>query len=531
MMLRAMSRPMHYFVALAFLLSLSASCGDDATTGVPTPIDGEGNCQQSNRRPHIDPIGDQTVNEGELLRVRVTVSDPDDDTLYLESEGVPDDAVFDPVEGELLWQPSSTTASAEEGSVTTEVITISVDDNCLRDETSFTVTVNDVNRSPFFLAADASQIDHLEVLIDPDTEEHVRFQVVDPDNDDISLSLMGSPAYARLDGETLILSPTGADTGTAEFEIVADDGAATATLPVTVIVGNVAQDIPAPTGLGQSSPDGPIAVGDDVFEGRVTFVASPHAFTNGDLRLSVEIAEVGQDFSEGIRGTSELVPAGVQPIVDVDLDGGVAYRWRARFLSDEFGGGPYASFGGNADGDADMVVSIVPETTLDVVPHDPSPIDVVFEFSSENVSDFECQLDEAAWTDCTSPWAITVCPDGNHAFRVRGVTRDGVPDPSPAEYLWEVVDLLEPNTSFTVTPPASVGCSASFSFTSDQSGVAYECQLTFPGSGDLWVACDSPKVYEGLTSNSYTFSVRAVNIVDLVDRTPATHPFSAECAE
>ena len=67
--------------------------------------------------------------------------------------------------------------------------------------------------------------------------------------------------------------------------------------------------------------------------------------------------------------------------------------------------------------------------------------------SSESASTFECRLDAAAWTPCTSPAAYSSVPVGSHTFAVRAIDAAGNVDPSPATRTWEV-------TTGTSSPPS-----------------------------------------------------------------------------
>lgn len=527
-------------IILTFVV-LSASCGSDPPTSGP----GSGTGPAGNRAPNIDPVGPQELNEGELLQLQFSISDPDGDTLFLEVANEPEGALFDPVHGTFSYQPEHDVVTGAETSLTLPDMTVTVDDNYLSDHITISITVYDMNRAPFFLTSEAGSLSELTVQLDPDTEERVEFQVIDPDGDEVSLRLSDSPAYARLDGDALIVAPTSADTGADEFSIVADDLQDTAALPVTVLVGDIAAELPGPLGLKQSTlVDGDVAVGGSVYDGRVTFSASHHLFEHGELRLQVELAEVGTNYEDGTKGTSEAVAAGVQPLVDIELTGGKSYRWRARFLSDEFGAGPYASFGGNADSEADLIVTIVPETSLDVVPHNPSPREVTFEFSSPNVTDFECQLDDADWEECgPDSETYNFLSPGPHTFRVRGVTEDGTPDPTPEEFTWEVLELDPPDTAFTASPEGASTCSAepncgsiTFFFTSNQHpSVTYECKLSMTDEfeGD-WSPCaqtDAWKEYVGLRNGNYTFYARAINLVAQKDDSPLSANFNSNCGD
>jgi hypothetical protein len=121
---------------------------------------------------------------------------------------------------------------------------------------------------------------------------------------------------------------------------------------------------------------------------------------------------------------------------------------------------------------------------------------------------FECALDGAAFTACSSPQAYTGLAVGGHTFQVRASSAVGT-DPSPASFAWTVLVLAPPDTTITSTPAASTtSTSASFSFTATPSaGATFECAL----DGAAFAACTSPRAYTGLAVGGHTFQVRAVN--------------------
>jgi hypothetical protein len=65
--------------------------------------------------------------------------------------------------------------------------------------------------------------------------------------------------------------------------------------------------------------------------------------------------------------------------------------------------------------------------------------DATFAFTStEAGSTFECSLDGAAYSSCSSPKGYTGLANGSHAFRVRATDGAGNVDPTPASRTWKV---------------------------------------------------------------------------------------------
>ncbi len=107
-------------------------------------------------------------------------------------------------------------------------------------------------------------------------------------------------------------------------------------------------------------------------------------------------------------------------------------------------------------------------------------------------------------------------PQGSHTFTVRAKDSAHTPDPSPSQRTWKV-DTVAPNTTITSGPKASTSAkSATFSFSSSESGSEFECRL----DGGAWQACSSPKSYGGLKKGSHVFRVRAVDKAGNADGTP-----------
>jgi hypothetical protein len=159
------------------------------------------------------------------------------------------------------------------------------------------------------------------------------------------------------------------------------------------------------------------------------------------------------------------------------------------------------------------VDAVPPETTIVNGPVDPSgSSSATFEFTGadtgSSVDHFECELDGGGFARCSSPRRYDGVPDGPHAFRVRSVDAVGNPDATPASFTW-TIDTIHPRVTLTDKPPRLTNrTTASFSFSAEHAGSAFECRL----DGAPFAACTSPKPYSGLADGSHTFAVRAISL-------------------
>ena len=113
--------------------------------------------------------------------------------------------------------------------------------------------------------------------------------------------------------------------------------------------------------------------------------------------------------------------------------------------------------------------------------------------------------------------------DASHTFSVRSTNGAGT-DPTPATWTW-TLDTLAPNTSITSNPTdPSNSTSASFSFTSTETGSSFQCQFDAGAYG----TCTSPATITGLLDGSHTFSVKATDAAGNTDPTPATYTWTVD---
>ena len=173
-------------------------------------------------------------------------------------------------------------------------------------------------------------------------------------------------------------------------------------------------------------------------------------------------------------------------------------------------------------GFAEVAVTIdttTPQTSLDSGPPAVSPsTTATFTFSSpEPGVSFECSLDGAPFSPCTTPALFGGLSDDTHVFLVRARTGAGTADPSPAAVIF-AVDTIAPDTNLTSVPPATSNTrSASVAFTSNEPGAVFQCSV----DGAAFVACTSPRVVNGLADREHTVSVRALDQAGNLDASPA----------
>lgn len=171
-----------------------------------------------NRRPMLDPIGDRTVKEGDLLEFGVTATDPDeDDALTFTASNLPGGAEFDPFDQQFTWQ----TKIGDAGSYPV-LFTVSDDgDPSLSDSEEIVVTVGEGNLPP-----------RLEPVGDKsvDVGEELKFTLSasDPNpEDELTFSASNLPDGARFDAAnaTFTWIPEANDVGSYDVLFtVTDDG-------------------------------------------------------------------------------------------------------------------------------------------------------------------------------------------------------------------------------------------------------------------------------------------------------------------
>lgn len=132
-----------------------------------------------------------------------------------------------------------------------------------------------------------------------------------------------------------------------------------------------------------------------------------------------------------------------------------------------------------------------------------------FEFSSDETASFQCSLDNALFTTCASPMAVSGVSEGTHAFAVRAMDTAGNVSGSPATFNW-TVDVTAPTTTIVkVEPAAEITniATRTFEFAANESA-NFACSM----DNQPFEACQSPVVASGLSDGPHYFEVRATDL-------------------
>jgi hypothetical protein len=136
-----------------------------------------------------------------------------------------------------------------------------------------------------------------------------------------------------------------------------------------------------------------------------------------------------------------------------------------------------------------------------------------FSFTNETAkSTFECALDGAVFSVCTSPKSYAgPLADGDHTFRVRAQKKDFAVS-SVATYTWRIDRTAPPQPSLTSTPSwTTTHDDATFTWSNTEPGVHYVCAL----DGAPLSSCASSGItYTHLTEGEHCFAVVALDAAE-----------------
>jgi hypothetical protein len=134
-----------------------------------------------------------------------------------------------------------------------------------------------------------------------------------------------------------------------------------------------------------------------------------------------------------------------------------------------------------------------------------SQTSATFAFSGRSGVTYQCALDGAGFSSCTSPKSYSGLAVGSHTFQVRARRASGEVSQA-ASYTW-VIDRTPPPAPTITSKPASLTdeAYARFAFADSEPGATFLCRL----DARALSSCDSPQWYFDLSDGSHTFQVQA----------------------
>ncbi|HYH96383.1 Ig-like domain-containing protein, partial [Hyalangium sp.] len=126
-----------------------------------------------------------------------------------------------------------------------------------------------------------------------------------------------------------------------------------------------------------------------------------------------------------------------------------------------------------------------------------------------------------ATTDATGNWTLTpATPLADGPYTAVATATDVAGNTSaPSNSVRFVIDTVAPDTTIVSGPSGETqDPDATFDFSSNESGVSYECRL----DGGTFSACSAPHTFADLAEGDHTLEVRARDTAGNVDPTPAT---------
>ncbi len=143
-----------------------------------------------------------------------------------------------------------------------------------------------------------------------------------------------------------------------------------------------------------------------------------------------------------------------------------------------------------------------------------------------SVSYYQCSIDGAAFSNCSSPKVYSSLSVGNHNFSVTATDTAGNTSTAVA-YAW-MIDQTPPTVLITANPTSLNNLTtASFSFSGTDTGGGsvsyYQCSI----DGAAFSNCSSPKVYSSLSVGNHNFSVTATDTAGNIS-TAATYAWTID---
>lgn len=181
--------------------------------------------------PELTKIGDRVVNEGQILKFTVEAIDKDGDKPTYRVEGDYITQYFNAANNTFEWTPDYNVTN---GLPKVFTITFFASDGIHEVSETIKITVNNTNRPPDIIVMN----DQWNV----NENQQVQFQIAvsDADGDQVSL-VVGGPlaSYYNMLTQTFTWTPGWSDAGQHKVTFIANDGKASTTKDIVIIVNNV----------------------------------------------------------------------------------------------------------------------------------------------------------------------------------------------------------------------------------------------------------------------------------------------------
>ena len=260
--------------------------------------------------------------------------------------------------------------------------------------------------------------------------------------------------------------------------------------------------------------------------------ADPTITLDTDLLLLADTWALGSDIlrfngtaSDSVGLAAVQIKIGDSPFVEAGFDE-TSGKWStAQLVPDPEGmtlkvivraidkAGRVAETSGNIGVNLTSVETITPVDTIitpTVVVPEVNSVSVSFAGvdGTNEVSAFECRLDDGLFQPCVSPQTYDGLNNGLVHFEVRAIDVQGFVDPQPASEEW-TIDVTTLKTTITESPSdPTASRDALFAFSGSQGVTGFECALDHAA----YTACnDGSQSYTGLGDGPHTFHVRGVD--------------------
>ena len=187
----------------------------------------------ANQPPVLAPIGNKSVNEGDLLSFKISATDPDANPITLSIINKPTGAVF--VDsgngaGSFVWTPTFNQANVYN-------VTIKASDGLVSDSEIVQITVNNVNRPPVLATIGNKSVNEGQLL-------SFRISATDPDGSFPILAVVNKPTNAVFVDSgngacSLVWTPNFNEAGVFTPTFIASDGNKADSELIQITVNNV----------------------------------------------------------------------------------------------------------------------------------------------------------------------------------------------------------------------------------------------------------------------------------------------------